>query len=210
MQLVAEPLQPVRVLIEKAQCGDRPAFEALVRLYEERFRALIRSRLSPELTGDLDDVFQESLLRAYRSLERFEWRGEESFLRWLGGIAEHVILDLARRDKRRPLPLGPETPGLETPGQERSPSNALRQEERLDRLGAALARLSPDHRRVLELAHREGLRTGEIAVRMERSPAAVRQLLWRALKALRADFGDTGSWSLPPGSPDGSEGPRLW
>ena len=193
MQIVAEPLHQSRVLVEKAQSGDRAAFGALVCVHEERLRALLGARLSPKLAGHLEDVYQESLLRAWRSLEGFQWRGEDSFLRWLGGIAEHVILDLARREQRRPAQLGAEPPGTGD-----SPSGVLRREERMDRLGDAFAGLRPDHRKVLELAHLEGLRTSEIAVRMERSPAAVRQLMWRALKALREDFGETDSWRLPP------------
>ena len=79
-----------------------------------------------------------------------------------------------------------------------SPSKGLRRHERFDRLQTALDSLSEDHRTVLRLAHLKGLKTREIAESMNRSPEAVRQLLWRALKQLRGRFDDTESLGLPP------------
>ncbi|HAK96178.1 MAG TPA: hypothetical protein DCM87_14590, partial [Planctomycetes bacterium] len=78
-----------------------------------------------------------------------------------------------------------------------SPSRAARREERFDRLEGALARLPEEHRQVIRLARIEGLPIAEIAVRMNRSAAAVSMLLSRALKRLREGFGDTESMSLP-------------
>jgi sigma-70-like protein len=96
----------------------RPRLEAVI---ESRFGDHLRDRAQPE------DVLQETLLRAFRSLGRFRWQGDESFLRWLGGIAEHVILDLAgtphwiRRDatsryvaEDRAVGSGPQVDGPET------------------------------------------------------------------------------------------------
>ena len=74
---------------------------------------------------------------------------------------------------------------------------AFRREERLSRLQEALEALSPEHREVIRLARFEGLPLREVARRMGRSPGAVRQLLWRALQALKASFGDTESLHLP-------------
>ena len=57
--------------------------------------------------------------------------------------------------------------------------------------------LSPDHRKVIELARLEGLKIQDIARRMQRSPGAVKQLLSRALDQLKSRFGDTESLNLP-------------
>jgi RNA polymerase sigma factor (sigma-70 family) len=65
-------------------------------------------------------------------------------------------------------------------------------------LQRALESLSPDHREVILLARVEGLSMKEIAERLHRSPNAVVQLLWRALKKLRDAFGETESLHLPP------------
>ena len=182
-------------LVERAQRNDPKAFEALVACHRDELEQLIRCRIGTTLRGsvEVDDVFQETLTWAFRSLPSFRWQGEGSFGRWLAGIAGHAILKAARRERRgRPLELVRDVPA---PGV--SPSTALRRTERFERLEAALAKLSPDHRQVILLARIEGLAVREIAQRMERSEDAVMQLISRALKKLKQGFGETESWTLP-------------
>ena len=184
----------LRGLIEEARGGSHEAFARAIQELEGHLRSTIRSRLGPHLRLELDDVFQETVTRALGSLDRFEWQGEDSFLRWLRGIAENFIRAAADKQRRRA------TLELERPPRapsQVSPSRALRREERLDRLEKALRSLSPDHRQVIRLARIEGLQTGEIARRLRRSPGAVRNLLLRALKELKKSFGDTESLHLP-------------
>ena len=57
--------------------------------------------------------------------------------------------------------------------------------------------LSDDHRQVIILARIEGLKMSEIAERMNRSPGAVRILLFRAMQELKKKFGNTESLHLP-------------
>jgi len=188
--------QRIGSLLDRARSGDRRAFDELVELHRPRLEALIESRLGKEIRRAVEpgDVLQETLLRAFSSIARFDPRGSGSFLRWLGGITEHVILNFARKAGHEAvLPLEQDLPGGGV-----SPSKALRRGERFDRLEDALARLSPEHRQVIVLARVEGLTTGEIAARMDRSEGAVRHLLIRALRSLRASFGDTESFHLPP------------
>ena len=190
-----EPESSTQRLIQRAREGDRAAFDLLVEEHRSRLEALIGARIGAHVRSEVDaaDVLQETLLQALRSIERFRWQDEDSFLRWLGGIAEHVILKAATRSKRhqvlrlcRDLPAsGP------------SPSRASRREERFDRLTKALAALTPEHREVIRLARLDGLDLKEIARRMERSTPAVKQLLGRALRKLWAAFGETESFHLP-------------
>ena len=69
--------------------------------------------------------------------------------------------------------------------------------ERVDRLKAAMHRLSADHREVIHLARIQKLPFKEIATRMNRSPGAVKVLLLRALRELKRSFGETESLHLP-------------
>lgn len=78
-----------------------------------------------------------------------------------------------------------------------TPSRCLQRHERFERLEKALENLSPDHRKVILMARIEGLPIQEIAARMERSPDAVMHLLRRALRKLKAAFGETESLRLP-------------
>jgi len=184
-------------LIEKASAGDRTAFEELVSAHRPRLEALVRTRLGSQLERfvELDDVVQETLLRAFRSMAQYRPDGEDSFLRWLGGISNHVLLEAAKRSRRDvivPLDVEP------ADGSQVSASRAARREERFARLEHALASLSPDHRQVILLARVDRLPMKEVASRMGRTPGAAAQLLWRALQNLKESFGSTDSFHLPP------------
>ena len=196
--------ETTRALIARARKGDRRAFDDLAEEHRERLLAFIRTRLGAQLRRrtEPDDILQEAYLKGFRSLDRFEWRGEGSFFGWLATIAEYVIRELGRSHKLEALPLERE-PLDEAP----SPSRVARREERFVKLGDALSGLSEDHRTVIRLARIEGLAVTEIARRMERSPGAVRHLLLRALQKLRERFGDeTQSLGLPPRRLEKEEG----
>jgi RNA polymerase sigma-70 factor (ECF subfamily) len=183
-------------LVEKAKCGDRGAFDRLVREYEPRFVRIIQARLGRPLSEktEVQDILQEALLRAFRSLQNFHWRQEDAFVSWTAGIIENVIRTQSQRHGRGEfLELHRDLPGGQS-----SPSKHVRREERFDRLEDALNTLSPEHREVIILARIERMRIKEIAERMKRSPDAVKQLLVRALRKLREAFGDTESLHLPP------------
>ena len=185
--------------IERAQSGDHVALEALTVRYHDELDHFVRLRVGAHLREDvqIEDVVQETFARAFEGLEEFQWRNEESFCRWLKGIAEHVILQVAQ-DQRRNRILYIEQD--DSPASTVSPSRALRRGERLDRLQEALDSLSPEHRQVIIVARLKGLRIKEIAERMNRSPNAVALLLARALTKLRDTFGDTESLHLPAAS----------
>lgn len=193
-----------QVLIEAAKAGDREAFEVLVSQKRDRIRALVASRLNSRIVFgvDVEDVYQETLLQACRSIANFKWRGGDSFLHWVGGIAENVILHLARkgaRERRAPLE-------EDVPAELISPSRALCREERLERLEDSLDELSPEHREVILRVRVDGLTFEQVAEEMDRSPEAVKRLLYRALKNLKSAFGDTESLHLPDRSIRESEG----
>jgi RNA polymerase sigma-70 factor (ECF subfamily) len=185
---------PIRELVEKARAGDRAAFDDLVRRFEERLRDQVRSRMGSRLRARTtpEDLVQDAFAVAFETIGKFTWRGEESFYRWLGSIAEHLIWSLSQKKAWGEISLTREIAGSGP-----SPSAHVRRDERFERLEKALESLSADHRRVVTLARLEGLKVKEIAARMGRSPAAVKKLLARALLRLRESFGDTESLHLP-------------
>jgi RNA polymerase sigma-70 factor (ECF subfamily) len=191
---------PVHALVLRAQAGDRSAFDALALELRGRLEALIRTRLGAELARalEVDDVAQETFLKAYESIDRFRWKGKDSFFRWLGGIAEHVILNWARsRPRERAGAWNADAGEADIAQTAPSPSKAARRNERFERFETVLESLSPDYRTVVRLARLEGPSIEETARRMGRSPNAVSHLLLRALRKLRSAFGDTESLSLP-------------
>lgn len=184
-------------LVARAQQGEQNAFENLFLGLRERLLALIRLRLVRAACQHVDpeDLLHASYVKALGSIARFEWRGEESFRHWLESIAMHVTLDAIRSHGRKPvLSIDREVEGVGT-----SPSQSARRRERLRRLEASLRTLSPDHQLVLRLSRMEGLPVKEIALRMDRSESAVKNLLLRATRQLRESFGDTESLHLGDG-----------
>ena len=182
-------------LLLQAQQGDKAAFERLVKSCEPRLEALVRLKLGSALRRrvEVDDIIQETLVGAYDSIGTVRSPDESTFFRWLSGIANHVIFNEARRQKRRPTVPLEGNARTEDP----SPSKGVRRDERFERLAEAFDSLSPEHQEVILLARIEGLSQAEVAERMERTQGAVAQLLWRALKRLRQQFGDTESFHLP-------------
>lgn len=185
----------IQDLTERARSGDGTAFEELVEAHRERLEKLVHDRLRAHSVAatEAEDVVQEVLIRALRSIKRFQWRGQDSLLRWFGGIAEHVIVDLLRERGRE----GFDQLDSRISDGSVSPSRLMRRGERFERLEAALDRLSPDHRKVVVLARLEKVPIKEIATRLKRSPEAVSQLLMRAVQKLREAMEETESLHLP-------------
>ncbi|MBI4583296.1 MAG: sigma-70 family RNA polymerase sigma factor [Planctomycetes bacterium] len=186
---------PTEHLLLKAQGGDRAAFDQLMKTFGPRLESLVRLRLGSELRArvEVDDILQETLVQAFRSINSLRKPNESAFFQWLAGIANHVIWNEARHQERRPAVPYEDKAAANDP----TPSRILRRSERFDRLQEALNSLSPEHREVILLARIEGLSLAETAERMKRTQGAVAQLLWRALKCLRERFGDTESFHLP-------------
>ncbi len=184
--------------IRKARDGDRGSFDSLIGDSRASLKAHVERRIGSYLRGRVEpeDVLQETYARAWRSIAGFRGKDSSTLLGWLRGIAEHVIIDLIGRHKRKDIIYVEEPP--DSPDREPSPSKGLRREERFSRLQKALDDLSPEQREVVTLVRIEGLKIKEAASKMNRTPNAVTKLLARALKKLKDTFGDTESLHLPP------------
>ena len=183
------------ILVDQAKAGDREAFDRLFARFQGRLRSTVESWSRFQLGAKIgvDDLLQESFVRAFRSLERFEWQGDDSFFRWLCGIAKRALAQ-AIQEQRTGQGTGNHS---SVAGSGPTQSKISRRVERFERLEEALQSLTPEYREVLLLSRVEGLKTKEIAARMNRSPNAVKHLIARALRALRSGFGDTESLNLP-------------
>lgn len=179
-------------LVELARAGDEEAFRRLWEKYQRRLALFVHYRLGEALRAsmDADDVTQETFLEAVRDIGRFEYRGPDSFFRWLASVARHVIEDAARREGRKKRDGGERvTAERERLADTLTPSRILFQSERVRALMERLDALPEQYREVIVLAKLEGLAPGEIAERLGKPREAVALLLHRALKRLRGEGG---------------------
>lgn len=89
--------------LERARAGDPRAFDSLARTYERVLYSHVARIIGPG--ADAEDVVQDALVSAWRSISSFEGT---SFKAWLFRIARNRAIDLYRKQKRRgELPLEP-------------------------------------------------------------------------------------------------------
>jgi RNA polymerase sigma-70 factor (ECF subfamily) len=181
-------------LIRRAQEGDRTAFDALMRLYDQNvLRLALQVVRSPE---EARDLYQEAFLKVYRSLRRF--RLEARFSTWLYRVVMNVCLDHLRRQNTRKEVQPPENGDgeqsyMQTVADERptlDPERAMRSKEISRRIEGALNRLNPRERMVFELKHYQGLKLRAIGELCGTSEQTVKNCLFRATQKLRLELGD--------------------
>ena len=171
-------------VLARARQGDSEAFRLLV---ERHSRSVFH--LAHRMTGneqDAEDVVQESFLRAYKQLGRFESRA--NFGTWLYRIVANCSVDLmrakqARHDQSRGDSLDEtvDLPAGDLPGPERLARSA----EIERRVRAALAGLSPLERAAFTLRHYEGRTIDEIGRTLGLGTSAAKHSVFRAVKKLR-------------------------
>jgi RNA polymerase sigma-70 factor (ECF subfamily) len=188
-------------LARKALGEDPEAFAGLVQRLRGRLEMWISLRMGPLLRSRLseDDVLQETLLQAHRSLADFHDQGQGSFRRWMFSVAENRLRDLhkyhaaQKRDATREVPIGPRSDeeshllqSLSAAGA--SPSSAAHRGELVARLVDHIARLPEPLGEVLVLRAIEERTFQEIAQQLDKSPATVKGLYVRALKSLKDEL----------------------
>ncbi|MEW6746757.1 MAG: sigma-70 family RNA polymerase sigma factor [Planctomycetota bacterium] len=151
---------------------------------------LIRSRMSENLLRLMtpEDIWQETLLHAWRDRHNCEWRGLPSFRRWLLGIVENRIRDAADRSLaqkrghnahpvfRSELPTfdSSEQGGGELLLATTTPSRVAADREQAEIMQASLETLPENLREIVRLRLFEDLSMQEIAARLELGVEAVR------------------------------------
>lgn len=158
--------------------GDQRAFAELVKRYQSQLRYSLR-----QLTGWdaalADDLAQETLIRAYRSINQF--RGDAKFFTWLYKIAYHCFLAQKRgRKPEQQLEDGQEDERPDTgAGGPGNPADLHRDFAR------ALARFPPEQRMALHLHLQREFTHQEIADLMECPLGTVKSHIQRGREKLQ-------------------------
>jgi RNA polymerase sigma-70 factor, ECF subfamily len=176
--------------ISRAREGDDDAFRELV---DRHSRAVFR--VAYRITGraeDAEDVVQETFLRAYRQLHRFEARA--NLRTWLHRIAANCAVDLLRARPKREVAEEPETleraAGAVTAaeGQLPAPERSLLGVQIRERLAGAMQLLTEMERATFTLRHFEGLSIEEISGTLGLNAGATKHSIFRAVRKMRREL----------------------
>ena len=174
-------------LVERAQRGDKHAFELLIVKYQRRLARLI-SRFVRD-SAEVEDVTQEAFIKAYRALPAF--RGESAFYTWLYRIGINTAKNYLLAAKRR-APTSTQFDADEAEGFEEAellqeigtPENELMSKQVIAVVNSSLQQLPDDLRTALTLREIEGLSYEEIAAVMDCPIGTVRSRIFRAREAI--------------------------
>ena len=168
-------------LVRATLDGDAEAFQILVERYQTRLFALVRHYTKSPV--EIEDVVQDTFLKAYARLESFQQ--QSSFYTWVYRIAVNTILDFLKRRGRSPVQTV-EDPELVAGGPSDHGPRTVRPEARLEQAEivevthAVLAEIPEIFRTVLVLREFEGQAYQDIADTLGISIGTVESRLFRA------------------------------
>ena len=178
-------------LVERAQQGDTKAFEMLVVKYNRRLGRLLSRFIKDE--HEVNDVVQESFIKAYRALPNF--RGDSAFYTWLYRISINTAKNFLANHNKRPIMASEITNGdgevmdvVEQVADNLTPEAELMNKQILQTVESAVAKLPEDLRRAITLREMDGLSYEEIAEVMQCPIGTVRSRIFRAREVIAADL----------------------
>ena len=147
-------------LVERAQRGDKHAFELLVSKYQRKLARLL-SRFIRD-SAEVEDVTQEAFIKAYRALPTF--RGDSAFYTWLYRIgintAKNYLVAMGRRAPTTTEIDSEEAEGFESGDQLRdlnTPENEMATRQIADTVNQTLSELPEELRTAITLREIEGM-----------------------------------------------------
>lgn len=172
-----------QVLVERAQAGDKHAFELLVVKYQRKLARLLSRFIRDQ--AEVEDVAQEAFIKAYRALPSF--RGESAFYTWLYRIGINTAKNfLVSQGRRAPTSTGFDAEEAETFEDAdalrdlNTPESAMLTKEIGRTVNEAVGSLPEELRTALTLRELEGLSYEEIAQVMNCPIGTVRSRIFRA------------------------------
>ena len=171
-----------QALIERWRAGDERAATAIV---ERHAPALARFALSLGVRDDLDELVQDTFVRAFSALDSF--RADSALRTWLFTIERRLVLDRRRAARRQPemvevLPEDAAT-GFHA-------LDAMEADETAARVRQAMGQLSPMQRDVFTLRVQEGRAYKEIAEILGTTEGAARVHYHNAMRAVKEFLDD--------------------
>lgn len=161
---------------------DPREFGALYERYVDRIYRYAYRRVGTH--HEAEDITAQTFQQALQALPDYEWRGLP-FGAWLFRIAGNII-NRRGRTSGREVPVEDVTVFSGYEEMDDDPADQVWRSEQAETLAGMISKLPPDQQRVLVLKFSHGLKNREIGDLMGRSEGAIKQLVHRALVALRA------------------------
>lgn len=190
-------------LLRQAIAGDRSALSQLLFAHSDAIQRHVANLLAqnPSEALSVDDVLQQTFVRAALSVGGFQDRGANSFCSWLMTIAGNLVRDAQKRRRRERRGSIGTVDGDESAREgldqlaadTTSPSMCVHRGESARRLRQALAQLPPDQREVIQRYYFQHQSLEQVAVAMSRTKDTIRGMCYRARLGLRAALGHS-SW----------------
>lgn len=174
-------------LVERAQRGDKQAFDLLVQKYQRKLGRLLSRMIRDQ--GEVEDVVQEAFIKAYRALPNF--RGDSAFYTWLYRIgintAKNYLVAMGRRPQVSTEIEVEDAENFED-GQELrtidTPETELMTKQIAKTVNDTVAALPEELRTAITLREIEGLSYEEIATLMGCPIGTVRSRIFRARETI--------------------------
>lgn len=176
--------------IRKALVGNEQAYEFLQKKYRKVVASLIRRMVKDE--DDIDDLTQETFIKAFGSLDSFKFN--YSFSSWIYRIASNNCIDFLRRKRfatisiSQPIGDGDEEHTFEIKDVSYQPDTSYMQDERQRILFEAIDKLPENYRQIIKLRHEEDLDYKDIADQLDLPLGTVKAHLFRARKILLTEL----------------------
>jgi RNA polymerase sigma-70 factor (ECF subfamily) len=180
-----------QLLVERAQKGDKRAFDLLVLKYQHKIVKLIMRYVRDP--SEALDVSQEAFIKTYRALPKF--RGDSAFYTWLYRIAINTAKNHLVAMKRRPVDFevdlqDPESYEINARLRDiDTPDRIMQREELRETVEDAIAGLPEELRVAIVLREIEGMSYEEIAHAMDCPVGTVRSRIFRAREAIDGRIG---------------------
>jgi RNA polymerase sigma-70 factor, ECF subfamily len=169
----------VRLLVERAQQGDREALEELYLMHFDRIYSYLH--MSVGNRHDAEDLTTQTFMKMLESIKRFRWRSAP-FSAWLFRIAHNLAMDHFRASRRwQPEEEVPEPAGDAEPSAEAVAMQTIGRESMLQ----LIENLSQEQKQVLTLKFVFNLPNAEAATILGKSEGAIKSLQHRALVSLQ-------------------------
>ena len=176
-----------QAVIESAQNGNT---EALRLLFEDNRQKIFSLAFQyVKNVEDAEDILQETFIKAYRSLDKFQSRNGTRFSPWLYRIGINCSIDYLRRNKNRRLKHS-DTDDLDnfssgSGNSSSEPEQTRDRKEIREKIDQTLNRLSGRQKMIFILKHYQELTTAEIAEYLGCSEGSVKRQLFRAVQTVK-------------------------